>query len=1144
MSRLSRLGCDTPVYFPSIVGKMGDEKKFTPVPPQKPVKHAKKVHANDYRVHLEPLKPLKGLSAPNLSSEQLPALDRKTSLTNSGPLELISPLVTDREGSSSARDPLDIKKLHFYQQLANLRLRDVVASEERLLKTIDALLLSMADLLNADWAVLYSLDEQSRTLNVTACTRPNVTGFEVPLDKFAMEMVVANAIDAESERSYAPNSSMYVENVQALSTYDRTYDVDGRTGKQTTSVLASVIVDERGKPIFVVEARSQSVTAFPTSIFAATITTLENIVYQYDLNQVMARTSEAYHRLDEFLCATAHPPLVAEREIFAKKLDEDENDDEMTDEEDDDETDEQREAEREWLVSPDLTELTHKILLQSRTDAICLLEFHSKKVCQVLSSAQLATKTNSGQTIISELPSDVLKGLRKIAIGDNEGDSARSSLFHQLVGSINVCEPLVLSDNSVLTSIFASFGVQTVVFLPQPQSMASSTGLLCISRNQQHLFDLPSLKPFLSSLAIAVMLKKKNDDMSRSATQKNKLITLFNSHFQVENINDPSALVNMICDIGQSIFHTKRVTLYVADPIKSELWSLSTLGSVNGIRIPYGKGIAGTVASSKETLIVLNPYEDPRFDRSFDLKSGFKTESLITLPILDKNGETLGVIQAVNARNFMDSTAHPLIRKFDTKVLGVYSHLVSHALRINSSLIMFAKVQADYWANRVVMDIHDEEDGNAKHDVASVHSLLDISGFDEGKRVPRNKWSTFAYTCWAFAKFLAKCYRKRRHDRARLEAAATGNLSLTDADIELSEEEERQQRRSRSRSSIMRVGRTSSLVSRWRRMAMRPTEMQNELLSNDFDALSKTLDELKLYAYQLFEGLLLVSTFRIDLVSLHRFIDTLVKRYRIVPYHSFYHGFDVAHSSYRLIRESSVLNIIKEFEALCLIIAALGHDADHPGNDNQFEIDSGSQLAMCYNDISVLENHHAAMTFAVLRSPGCDILQDLSTSMKVSVRTTIIRCILATDMKHHSKLLNELSVVSKVEDFEAVTDGRQLMLNMIIHGSDLVGSVAKPLPFAKKWVDRVCEEFTMQAKRSEEMGVFVPPHIMNLEEESARYRLQVNFIDYLVAPLWNIITGILPEAKRYIDDLRANRDYFFEHAGQMSARRATSMPQH
>jgi len=168
---------------------------------------------------------------------------------------------------------------------------------------------------------------------------------------------------------------------------------------------------------------------------------------------------------------------------------------------------------------------------------------------------------------------------------------------------------------------------------------------------------------------------------------------------------------------------------------------------------------------------------------------------------------------------------------------------------------------------------------------------------------------------------------------------------------------------------------------------------------------------------------------------------------------------------------------------------------------------------------------------SVLLAEGCNILKDLSASATASVRTTIVRCILGTDMKHHTRLLADLAVVCSVDDFASVADGRQLLLTMIIHGSDL-GNLAAPREVALKWVDRVCEEFTDQA-----LGLFVPPHIINLEEEVMRCRLQMNFLDYLVLPLWSTITGILTDARPWLDHLRANREYFGERAALLSARR-------
>ena len=42
------------------------------------------------------------------------------------------------------------------------------------------------------------------------------------------------------------------------------------------------------------------------------------------------------------------------------------------------------------------------------------------------------------------------------------------------------------------------------------------------------------------------------------------------------------------------------------------------------------------------------------------------------------------------------------------------------------------------------------------------------------------------------------------------------------------------------------------------------------------------------------------------------------------------------------------------------------HDVDHPGNNNDYEKNSKSHLALLYNDISILENHHVSVAFRML----------------------------------------------------------------------------------------------------------------------------------------------------------------------------------
>ena len=65
-------------------------------------------------------------------------------------------------------------------------------------------------------------------------------------------------------------------------------------------------------------------------------------------------------------------------------------------------------------------------------------------------------------------------------------------------------------------------------------------------------------------------------------------------------------------------------------------------------------------------------------------------------------------------------------------------------------------------------------------------------------------------------------------------------------------------------------------------------------------------------------------------------------------------------------------------ELLAAILAAIVHDVEHTGTTNNFHVQSGSELALLYNDRSVLENHHVYFAYKHLTQEGMDILKNLS----------------------------------------------------------------------------------------------------------------------------------------------------------------------
>lgn len=82
--------------------------------------------------------------------------------------------------------------------------------------------------------------------------------------------------------------------------------------------------------------------------------------------------------------------------------------------------------------------------------------------------------------------------------------------------------------------------------------------------------------------------------------------------------------------------------------------------------------------------------------------------------------------------------------------------------------------------------------------------------------------------------------------------------------------------------------------------------------------------------------------------------------------------------------------LFSDLEIFAALIAASIHDADHPGVNNQFLVNSSSEMALMYNDESVLENHHLAVGFQLLQTESCDILENLSKEERQKFRKIVI----------------------------------------------------------------------------------------------------------------------------------------------------------
>ena len=108
-----------------------------------------------------------------------------------------------------------------------------------------------------------------------------------------------------------------------------------------------------------------------------------------------------------------------------------------------------------------------------------------------------------------------------------------------------------------------------------------------------------------------------------------------------------AALLDLIANEATQLMGADRASLFLLDRKGGELWSKVVLGSEE-IRFDARLGIAGAVALTGETINVEDAYQDPRFYKEIDLLSGYRTQSLLAVPLRTNNGEIIGTFEVLN----------------------------------------------------------------------------------------------------------------------------------------------------------------------------------------------------------------------------------------------------------------------------------------------------------------------------------------------------------------------------------------------------------------------------------------------------------------------------------------------------------------
>ncbi|KAG6597836.1 3'5'-cyclic nucleotide phosphodiesterase [Phytophthora cinnamomi] len=548
----------------------------------------------------------------------------------------------------------------------------------------------------------------------------------------------------------------------------------------------------------------------------------------------------------------------------------------------------------------------------------------------------------------------------------------------------------------------------------------------------------------------------------------------------ISESTDIAEFVDMVMELGKDIMECDRFGLLLIDHFKHELWITPRVGG-ESIRSPINRGLSGLVATTGQTVCTRDAYKHEFFDPSVDMKIGYRTTSVLCMPVFEDHSLTIPpkVVAVAMCINKKEGTHVVAFTKTDRDIMSKYCAEVQFALGRLSLDISYYKVVSDCVAvartsidssSRALkrMSTSSRIDKYSETDIISsivhkyCHSGDDTSGVTKKRGV-----SSFAA--------LLPAIKKKNHE---------------DDEVPF------------PREIIFAHGRDEPLDN-W-----------------DTETVSLSSSEVSMSCGIIFRAYGFMDAFRISSEKFSAFTTNVANYYRSNPFHNFQHAFQVMVAMHIMLR-TECRRYFSGLEIFSMLVASLCHDIDHPGNTNDFELKMLSPMALTHNDDAVLERHHCRVTFIILNHKSAKILQHLDRERHKRVRQLIITCILATDMSKHFEKCKVLEGLTRRQ----LSDKRPVFMGILMHAADL-SHYALPFAQAQEWGARLLDEFQNQAAAETEHAVPTDFYMKNLDNKRVRITVQLNFINYVVRPIWLPLTSLCHHLRFYTDSLERNYEMY------------------
>ncbi|KAG7382304.1 Calcium/calmodulin-dependent 3',5'-cyclic nucleotide phosphodiesterase 1B [Phytophthora pseudosyringae] len=669
--------------------------------------------------------------------------------------------------------------------------------------------------------------------------------------------------------------------------------------------------------------------------------------------------------------------------------------------------------------------------------AVFLVDQNSQNMSRITRGAPTQSGLAPSRGLVGEaLNSRVARFLDDF--NSEEGYDPEVDLAHEFAGQKLFCVPLMEHD-----SVYAI--IEATTAHPTQRVM-----------DELHVKLLTWLGPILSSCMRKCI--EFHDVLLSERTQKALLHIISSSDTEDTVLNLVDGVIDGACHITKA----ERVTLFMIDWETEELWSLSSSYYDETLRVPLRASMLGLAATTQQTLNVRNPKTDRRFNWMTDQRRGIHTRCVLYVPVgiqessqviegaSSGSNRPIGVLEIINKVEEeipagITPDCSPGFTFDDECALEAFACEVAVILRRRSNEIEYIKLLADTRAEQVL----------AKRARSQVNLLECYTSYATTARahpeaclrnsfVPSDRHVADCPECAAAAQLEAQAEQLNVTTHEVAKKKVSDHVHLADDVEKRIGKVVGNKNYNSGRLGYEFAGSNEKIPS----VLLFSAPPGSRFPSWDFNVF--TTDPAALP--QLLEEMYL--DFKVDEVldttkhCLQNFIVAMKEHYHPNPFHNFLHAFSVVHASYLLLSTTDAAYLLQPLDIAACLVASLGHDVDHPGHTNDFEVKSGSQLAMLYSDESVLEHHHAYTTFRLIsKEKNANILQNLTAVDYRHFRKMVITAILGTDMANHFKFLEAIEKVLRPAnhhvDTTAISSSKRD--NSSVTGIIAASSGAKPM---------------------------------------------------------------------------------------------------